>query len=85
MTVSEKIELLGLENIVIFENPSYEKAFIGVSDCNRAVYDYNLMIQCLVEEEEMEELEAIEFIDYNTIRSLGYVENSPIIVYGMRG
>ena len=27
--------------------------------------------------------EAIEFIDYNTIRALPYVENSPIVVHGI--
>ena len=38
------------------------------------------MIDYLVENEQMNEDEAVEFIDYNTIRSLDYIENHPIIL-----
>lgn len=44
------------------------------------MYDYDLMIEHLVETDGMDNDEAIEFIDYNTIRSLPYYENAPIIV-----
>lgn len=68
------------DEIVVFQNPSFESAFIGISHTNQAVYDYELMVAELVEKEMMTELEAVEFIDYNTMRSLPYVENSPIVV-----
>ena len=71
----------GYEDVVIFENFSYDTAFIGVSEDNRAVYDYDKMIEYLVEVEGFEdETEAIEWIEYNTIRALPYMENAPIIV-----
>ena len=42
------------------------------------------MVEHLMEEDEMEEEEAIEFIDYNTIRALPYMgDNVPIINYGI--
>lgn len=71
----------GYEDVVIFENFSYDTAFIGVSEDNRAVYDYDKMIEYLVEVEGFEdETEAIEWIECNTIRALPYMENAPIIV-----
>jgi hypothetical protein len=40
------------------------------------------MIKWLVNNEEFTEEEAIEWIDYNTIRALGYMgENAPIVMY----
>ena len=67
--------------IILFANPSYEGALVGVSDDGRAIYDFNLMVKSLCEEDGIDEIEAIEFIEYNTIRSLPYQENPPIIMY----
>ena len=42
------------------------------------------MIECLMEEDKMEQEEAMEFIDYNTIRALPYTSSMgvrPIVVY----
>ena len=70
-----------LDDAVVFENPSYETAIVGYDvHSNRIIYDYELMIDYLVENEQMNEDEAVEFIDYNTIRSLDYIENQPIIL-----
>ena len=70
-----------LDEAVVFENPSYETAIVGYDvHSNRIIYDYELMIDYLVENEQMNEDEAVEFIDYNTIRSLDYIENQPIIL-----
>ena len=82
ITIEDKIEELGFEEVIIFENPDYEDAFIGVSDEGRAVYDYDLMVKCLMEEDDMDELEAREFIDYNTLRAIPYFGNkAPIVLY----
>lgn len=70
-----------LDDAIVFENPSYETAIVGYDvHSNRIIYDYELMIDYLVENEQMNEDEAVEFIDYNTIRSLDYIENHPIIL-----
>ena len=79
MTVREKLEERGLEDIVFFDGPSYDDAFIGVSDDDRAIYDFDKMVECL--SKDMTREEAIEFIEYNTIRALPYVPKSPIILY----
>lgn len=70
-----------LDDAVVFENPAYETAIVGYDvHSSRIIYDYELMIDYLVENEQMNEDEAVEFIDYNTIRSLDYIENHPIIL-----
>ena len=73
----------GYEDIVIFENPSFEGALIGVSSDDRAIYSYDKMVESAMQQEGWTEEEAIEWIDYNTIRSLSYVENGPIILYSL--
>ena len=79
------IKLLGCdyEDVIIFSNPSYASAFIGISEDNRAIYDYDKMIEFLVNEDGMTDIEAVDFIGYNTIRSLPYIENAPIIMYSL--
>lgn len=75
---------MGYEDTVVFENPSYIKVIIGISDVGGLCYSYEKMIQCLMEEDGMNYEEAMEFIDYNTVRALPYTSsygNRPIIVY----
>ena len=73
---------MGHEDAIIFENPDYAEAVVGVTDEGRVIYDFDLMVKHLVEKDDMGELEAIEFIEYNTIRALPYAgENAPIILY----
>lgn len=74
----------GYEDSIVFENPSYESAIIGISENGQVCYSYSKMTEYLVNEDSMEEEEAMEFIDYNTIRSLPYCHPSdkrPIVIY----
>lgn len=80
--VRELIEDNEYEDVIIFSNPDYASAFIGISEDGRAVYDYEKMIDYLMDKENWSDNEAVEFIEYNTIRALPYMgENAPIIVY----
>ena len=78
--IREVLSDMGYEDAVVFESPSYDDAIVGVSD-GRVVYDFNKMVECLVNDEDMSEEEAIEFIEYNTIRALPYIENAPIVMF----
>lgn len=45
------------------------------------MYSYELMVKDLMEQDNISELEAIEFIDYNTLRATDYMSNNaPIVV-----
>lgn len=71
----------GYEDLIVFDNPSYDRAIIGVNeDFSRVIYDFDLMVESLMEEG-MDEEDAIEFIEYNTIRAQPYIgENAPIVM-----
>lgn len=82
MDAEEKLLENGYEGIKYLTNYSYDSALIGVTSDDRAVYDYNLMVQWLMEEEEFTEEEAMEWIDYNTLRALPYMgEGAPVILF----
>lgn len=82
MNAEEKLLDAGYEGIKFLTNYSYDDALIGVSHDWRAVYDYNLMIDWLMKEEGWSDNEAVEWIEYNTIRALPYFgEGAPIIMY----
>lgn len=83
MSKRELLVELGYEDSIIFENPSYDDAIIGTDDNCRVVYDYDKMVEFLMKEDGMTYEEAVEFIDYNTIRALPYYENGPIVVHGI--
>ena len=81
-SAKDKILDNGYENIVIFDNVGYDDALIGVSEDGRAIYDYDLMVKWLVDNDNMSISDAVEWIDYNTIRALPYAgDEAPIIMY----
>lgn len=70
------------EDAILFDNMSYDGSIVGVTADGRVVYDYDMMVEELVHDEEWSYEEAAEWIDYNTIRMLPYTgENGPIIMY----
>lgn len=72
---------MGFDEAVVFDDPDYDEAIVGVTDEGQAVYDFDRMVEILVERDGMEPLAAIDFIDYNTIRALPYIENPPIVMH----
>lgn len=81
----EMLNELGFEDSIVFENPSYDSAIIGYDAVShRIIYDFDLMVEHLMNEDKMERDEAIEFIEYNTIRATPYAgELAPIILYSL--
>ena len=76
----EYLEAQGHEDTIFFENPSFVKAIIGITDSEQLIYDYNMMIEAAMEEEGWTAEESIEWIDYNTIRSIPYMgQHHPIV------
>lgn len=82
MTAEAKLLAAGYEDVLLLARYSYDDALIGITEDGRAVYDYEKMVRWLVETEGFEELDAIEWIDYNTIRALPYMgPDAPIIMH----
>ena len=82
MTAAEKLENLGYEDVVIFDNPSYDDALIGVTTNNQAIYDYDKMVEWLVNQEGMDYESAADFISYNC-SYMPADDYYPIIMYSI--
>lgn len=84
MSIEEKLCDAGFEDVVIF--PDYgEECIIGIDSNNRAVYSFEKMIKYLIDDG-VDDIDAIEWIEYNTIRALPYIDNAtdgraPIVMY----
>lgn len=53
----------------------------GFSEKNEVIYDYEKMVQLLMERDGMTREDAEGFINFNTIPTLTYMKNSPVILY----
>lgn len=56
-------------------------AFIGFTNNNRDVYDYRKMVRYHMEVNGMTEEDAAEYIKFNVLQSLPYMEKPPVILY----
>jgi len=66
---------------VVLEGPDYISAVVGISTDGQLIYSRNLMVKHLCEKDGMTELEADEFIDFNTVGALPNMgEKAPIIM-----
>lgn len=83
MSAEERLLDAGYEDAKYLVNYSYDDALIGVSEDGRAIYDFEKMVDWLMKEEGWTDDEAVEWIEYNTVRALPYMEpGAPIIMYG---
>lgn len=81
-SAEDRILDAGYEDVVIFKDEGYDDALIGISEDGRAIYDFDLMVEWLMKVDGITSEEAIEWIEYNTIRSLSYAgSGAPIIMY----
>jgi hypothetical protein len=69
----------GYDDVIVFSNPDYTDALIGLTDTHQAVYDYDKMIEWLIKHEDMDEEEAVDFISYNDSFYCG--KHYPIVYY----
>lgn len=90
--VDEIIDFVTEENpdALMFRNPDFYNAIIGYyyNEMNLPVlaYKYDDMVECLAAEYEDSEdpyIDAVEWIDYNTLRTIPYMDakGRPIIIY----
>ena len=72
---------MGYENSLVFDSPSYDDAIVGVTTDDRIVYSYEKMVEQLMQEMGCERIDAIDWLEYNTVRALSYMGNdAPVIV-----
>lgn len=77
-------EARSTNSIVFFSDYSFEDALVGISEDNRAIYEYDKMINYLIQNEGFTNDEATEWIECNTIPSLSYLgPGAPIIMHSL--
>lgn len=70
------------DGALVFDNPAYDNAIIGQIFDGRAIYDVDAMAEELAADDEITAEEAMDFIDYNAIRSLPYAgDKAPVVVH----
>lgn len=89
--VDEKIRKAILEyakendvEVIVLDGHAYDKSIIGIAEDGRAIYDLDKMVGELMEDEGWDEIDAIEWIEHNTLGALPYMgENAPIVIHGI--
>ena len=83
-TAEEILEEHGYDDVLILKDESYDSALVGVTSDNRAVYSYNKMVEWYMNKNNSTSEEAMEWIDYNTIRALPYMgAGAPIVMFDL--
>lgn len=83
MNGRELLVNLGMDQSMVFDGPSYDNAIIGYEhNTERVVYDYEAMAEDMMKQDGIEYEDAVEFIDYNTLRAVPYAGlSAPIVMY----
>ena len=77
LKIREKLPL----GSIIFDNAAYDNSIIGTTLDGRVIYELTLMVDEYMIENGCCEEDAIEWIEYNTMRALPYFgDKTPIIV-----
>ena len=82
MAINESVRLELDEDAIVFDNPAFDNSIIAVTTNGQAVYDYYKMVAELMEDDGISEQDAIDWIEYNTLRVIPYAgEMAPIVVF----
>lgn len=69
------------DSILLIDDEAYDKALIGISSDMRATYDLEVMVKEFADCHHCSEEDALDFIQFNTIRSLPHYGNeAPIVI-----
>ena len=78
------IDDLESEGTILYRNPDFHTAIIGVTTDYHAVYDYERMVEYLMIHENFTYEESVEWIDYNTLRTYSSEGLMPIVMYPVK-
>ena len=83
MTRETLSEYIG-EDAVVLEPEMYDEAIVGVDQDGRVIYSFDKLIQVLTSNDDMTEEDAVDWIDFNIVRSIPYWgKMHPIMFYNI--
>ncbi len=86
MGINNDIRMELDEDSIVFDRPAFDNSIIAITTDGKAVYDYNKMVVELMEDDGISEEEAIDWIEYNTLRAIPYAgDMAPIVVFMLEG
>lgn len=67
---------------LVFDNPSFDTAIIGIASNGAVVYSLDLMCEEFARVNECDYMDALEFIDYNTLRAISFASGGipPVVI-----
>jgi len=72
------------DGIVILEPEYYDEAIVGTDQAGRLIYSYEKLIETISSHDGMTYEDAMEWVDYNTLRAIPYMgEFAPIIMFDL--
>ena len=78
-------EIESLQDAIILDNPYFDNSIVGYTEDGKLVYDFDKMVDEFFQDNKDDNIEyvnAIEFIEYNTLRAIPYAgERAPIIIF----
>lgn len=73
-----------LEGTSFFTGDNYATAILGYTEDGNLVYSYDGMVDWLMDNDDIDDISAREWIDYNAIRTIPYMgDKKPIILYSL--
>ena len=82
--IKEILQKKGFKDAVLFVDPSFAQAIIGISEQGRVIYSYEKMIDSLRISRSLSREEAVDFVSQFTLRDLPLMgEKRPIISYNI--
>ena len=70
--------------VMVIDTPAFDKSIVGISNDGRLVYDLEKMIDEYCKDNNCEREEAVEWIEFNTLREFAYYDNSPIFITSIK-
>ncbi len=79
--IAEMADDLEFDDMIILDDHAYDKSIVGVTEDGRLVYDYSSMVEEYMEDEACDDVDAEEWLTYNTLRAIPYMgDHAPIVV-----
>ena len=81
--ILEELAEINADAIVLEPQSTFNRAIVGSDTSNRLVYSVTKIISALVDEDGMDEQEALEWFEFNTLGTFNGMQNinKPIFIY----
>jgi len=81
--ILEELTEINADAIVLEPQSTFNRAIVGSDTSNRLVYSVTKIISALVDEDGMDEQEALEWFEFNTLGTFNGMQNinKPIFIY----